>query len=286
METAKELVAGTVGGCVGIVVGQPLDTIKVRMQSLDTPTYRSSWHCLRSTVTEEGFRALYKGMSSPLIGNGPINAILFASYNTALRVQGAGEVISGRQAFFAGCASGLAQCLVTSPTELIKCQLQVRRDARGVKSPSPLGVLKALLAAEGPTAPLRGMTATVTRDVVPFGLYFWSYETAKQRLEAAVPAGAATSAVPTLVAGGVAGMLTWAVAFPMDVVRSSVMTAPPGTPRAQLKIAVRARAVYAAHGWRGFTFGLAPCLLRAFPVNAVTFYVYEWTLRLLNSVGR
>jgi solute carrier family 25 carnitine/acylcarnitine transporter 20/29 len=33
--TLKDLTAGTVGGCAGIVAGQPLDTIKVRMQTQD-----------------------------------------------------------------------------------------------------------------------------------------------------------------------------------------------------------------------------------------------------------
>ena len=31
----KELVAGTVGGCAGIVAGQPLDTIKVRRHGVE-----------------------------------------------------------------------------------------------------------------------------------------------------------------------------------------------------------------------------------------------------------
>lgn len=35
-ETFKDLSAGTIGGCAGIVVGQPLDTIKVRLQSQGT----------------------------------------------------------------------------------------------------------------------------------------------------------------------------------------------------------------------------------------------------------
>jgi solute carrier family 25 carnitine/acylcarnitine transporter 20/29 len=38
---------------------------------------------------------------------------------------------------------------------------------------------------------------------------------------------------------------------------------------------------YAAHGWRFFTRGLFPTLLRAVPANAVTFLVYEETLKLI-----
>jgi hypothetical protein len=57
----EELIAGTIGGCAGIAAGQPLDTIKLRLQAAGTP-YRSAFRCLVDTVRLEGVAALYKGM--------------------------------------------------------------------------------------------------------------------------------------------------------------------------------------------------------------------------------
>lgn len=45
-----------------VLVGQPLDTIKVRLQ-LDQGKFKGAWDCTVQTVQKEGFFALYKGMS-------------------------------------------------------------------------------------------------------------------------------------------------------------------------------------------------------------------------------
>jgi citrate lyase gamma subunit len=48
------------GGMANVLVGQPLDTIKVRLQ-LDQGKFKGAWDCTVQTVQKEGFFALYKG---------------------------------------------------------------------------------------------------------------------------------------------------------------------------------------------------------------------------------
>lgn len=43
------------------------------------------------------------------------------------------------------------------------------------------------------------------------------------------------------------------------------------------------RNIYGQQGIPGFFRGLGPCLLRAFPVNACAFFVYEGLMRDLNA---
>jgi hypothetical protein len=43
-----------------VLVGQPLDTIKVRLQ-LDQGKFKGAWDCTLQTIQKEGFFALYKG---------------------------------------------------------------------------------------------------------------------------------------------------------------------------------------------------------------------------------
>jgi hypothetical protein len=43
-----------------VLVGQPLDTIKVRLQ-LDQGKFKGAWDCTIQTIQKEGFFALYKG---------------------------------------------------------------------------------------------------------------------------------------------------------------------------------------------------------------------------------
>jgi len=44
-----------------------------------------------------------------------------------------------------------------------------------------------------------------------------------------------------------------------------------------------ARHIYYRDGYSGFFRGLGPCLLRAFPVNASAFFVYEGMMRFLGA---
>lgn len=44
-----------ISGCAGIMVGYPLDTVKVHMQTQDcrNPKYRGTWDCLRTILAKE-----------------------------------------------------------------------------------------------------------------------------------------------------------------------------------------------------------------------------------------
>ena len=47
-------------GMAQVIVGQPIDTIKVRLQ-LDHTRFKGAWDCGIQTIKNEGFFALYKG---------------------------------------------------------------------------------------------------------------------------------------------------------------------------------------------------------------------------------
>jgi len=79
---AVEFVAGLVGGAVGTAAGQPLDTVRVRMQINPTLSFMET---NRQLVRHEGFAGYLKGMASPLYAIAFQNAITFAAYNTAVR---------------------------------------------------------------------------------------------------------------------------------------------------------------------------------------------------------
>lgn len=68
---ARDLGAGTFGGCLGIAFGQPLDTIKVRLQARPGH-FRGIADCALRTVKHEGMRGLFKGLVPPLVGNAPL----------------------------------------------------------------------------------------------------------------------------------------------------------------------------------------------------------------------
>lgn len=61
----KYCVAGACGGVAGIIAGQPLDVVRVRLQqkSPQTGSLSSMW---RHIVQMEGVRSLFKGAAYPV----------------------------------------------------------------------------------------------------------------------------------------------------------------------------------------------------------------------------
>ena len=69
-----------VGGVALVYVGQPLDTIKVKMQTFPK-LYTSMIDCMRQTLVKEGFiRGLYAGTVPAIVANVAENSVLFAGY--------------------------------------------------------------------------------------------------------------------------------------------------------------------------------------------------------------
>ena len=87
---------------------------------------------MQETYSHEGFRGFYKGMSSPLITIPIVNSIVFASYEFAKRMMGVRvrDECTFSQSLVAGMFGGFMNSFVLSPIELVKCRLQVQREAK------------------------------------------------------------------------------------------------------------------------------------------------------------
>ena len=78
--------SGAIAGVAYWATVYPIDTIKSLMQadSLATPKFSGTFHCLTSTVRESGMKRLYVGMSPSLVRALPSNAVTFVAYETCL----------------------------------------------------------------------------------------------------------------------------------------------------------------------------------------------------------
>ncbi|KAK2585527.1 hypothetical protein KPH14_010169 [Odynerus spinipes] len=89
----KYFLSGGFGGICTVIAGHPLDTIKVRLQTMplvgpnEKPLYTGTFDCAKKTITKEGIRGLYKGMGAPLIGVAPIFAMSFLGYGVGKKLQ-------------------------------------------------------------------------------------------------------------------------------------------------------------------------------------------------------
>jgi len=287
----KDFVAGGFGGSCLVVTGHPLDTIKVRLQTMakpaagEKPLYTGTFDCARQTVVKEGFKGLYKGMAAPLVGVTPMFAVCFLGNSIGKRMQQSSpeQELTVVQLFNAGMLAGVFTTGIMAPGERIKCLLQIQAASAGTpKYAGPLDCARQLFREGGIRSIYKGTCATLLRDVPASGMYFGSYEVIQRLL---TPAGQSRSDIGplrTVAAGGIAGMLNWAVAIAPDVLKSRLQTAPAGTYPHGI------RSVFAelmrTEGPSALFRGLTPVMLRAFPANAACFLGYEVALKGLNAV--
>ena len=268
-----------------VIVGQPLDTVRVRQQAACPATAgASALATARALVAARGRRALFRGALYPAATIGLQSAVVFEAYGVACRgLAGGGEgADSGAplplsRVAAAGFFAGAVQLAVTIPVDLLKIRAQL--DA-GLRPPSPAAALRAALAeGRGVRALYRGAAITAARDVPSHGVYFAVYEWARGALDpgARERGAGAASRVALLAAGGVAGAASWASIYPLDVIKTRVQAAAAGG-----GVSAWAAAVAAARRG-GLWAGAGPTLARAFVVNGVLFSVYEEALVALGG---
>jgi solute carrier family 25 (mitochondrial carnitine/acylcarnitine transporter), member 20/29 len=289
--------AGYISGAAGILIGNPLDLIKVRLQA-GTPSLTSTPTSYTSQFSSAG--TLIRGTSAPILGYGALNALLFVTYNRTsdlLNSSTAGAPLSLWTTWLAGAIGGLATWVVSTPTELIKCRAQITSSPAAASSWS---ITKEILRTEGIRGLYFGGVVTALRDSIGYGFYFWSYELSTRLMMSKMrERGSDTQeAAKVLLCGGLAGVVTWASIFPLDVIKTRVQTqvlsdstttpllgterVAEGISRRRLGAVDVARNAYRSEGPGVFFRGLAVCSIRAFIVNAAQWTVYEWIMRELD----
>ncbi|OQR85430.1 Mitochondrial Carrier (MC) Family [Achlya hypogyna] len=279
---AIDFAAGCIGGGSGIVVGQPFDTIKVRLQTHGA-FYSGPYDCTLHTWKHEGVRGFFKGLASPLFGSLWTSAIVFGAYGSALRFLEKGQPPAAEprlsSVFSAGSIAGLLQSIALCPTDLVKCQLQAQ-DGYTKARPfaGPLECVQHIYGRNGIRGLFLGFWPTILRDSYSFGVYFYVYEAMKRSLITK----RVDDTTSMLVAGGAAGVISWGLVYPIDVVKSCIQTLPGDSTATEKSMRYQVQRLIKEQGYKPFTKGLGTTLLRAFPVNAVTFFVYEHTVLLLS----
>ena len=170
---------------------------------------------------------------------------------------------------------------ILTPVYVAKVQLQLPPSESLATFRGPLHCLRWNYARQGLRGLYAGLLASCAANLISYGVRFYSYGKLVPALGAAGLGLSERQA--QLVGGGIAGVLTWASSYPLDVVMSRM----------------QAHAALSRHGgtfrplrWHfceilresgplGFFRGLGPCLLRAFPVNAVIFVSYEQAMAVL-----
>lgn len=280
MSVADGFVAGSIAGMAGVVVGHPFDTIKVRLQT--SQAYKGVTHCATLIFTKEGPTAFYKGMIAPMASATLMNAVFFGVYTSFLQtIDDDMDTPKIRSTWLAGTVSGFLAGCISGPTELIKCRLQV---SEGKVRMSNIETIRNILNNDGIRGMGRGLGVTIFRETISCGIYFSTYEVLIQVMRGPNKSIQELSPLHLVLAGGISGMTSWGLNYPVDVVKSKVQTDGAQGPRLYKTSLCAARDLRALAGIPGFYKGVSATLIRAFPTSAVMLPAYSMTLSLLNGL--
>jgi len=304
----EHLIGGTVAGAVSTSTLYPLDLIKVRFQANATVGHLPwIWTAARQIFHTEGWRGLYGGIGPSLFGATVANGGFFFIYEFTkdrirrLRTDSNKEVqLSSRDHLVASLWAGAVMVLLTNPIWLIKTrlQLQQRRLGTAIAADDYRGLLHGLrcvVREEGWLALYRGIVPALLLTSNG-AVQFMIYEKLKvvEPLQSAVSLCGMPGACPTFAAsftnGALAKICASCVTYPYQVVKTRVQqrtsTKVPGSSSegsgGELSRTLRqAATVWRNEGIRGFFKGCWPNALRVAPNAAITFAVYEETVKLI-----
>lgn len=278
----RSFAAGSFSGCVGNIVGFPLDTVRVLLQSSDGAgaARKGIVAHFREIVAAEGLLGLFRGVYAPVLGAMLENSVAFAANEHIKRSAGIPDDVSATPLLLlwaSGVGTGFFVPLATSPTELVKTVMQVDRS-----SGSYAATIARVRAAKGLT---HGWTSTTLRETSFYGIYFASYEAAKRLWADATGCESSeqVGALGQVTAGGIAGVAGWGISYPTDIIKTRIQ-GKGHVKDANTSLIHVTRSLVQKHGWQSLYRGLGATLLRAFPVNGATFLAYEFASKWLQQV--
>ncbi|KZF19342.1 mitochondrial carrier [Xylona heveae TC161] len=293
---ARALVAGGIAGTTVDLSLFPIDTLKTRLQSS------------KGFAASGGFRGVYRGVGSAVVGSAPGAALFFVTYETSKRLlkqaREADENLAGGaglgtlktwagpvEHMISASLGEVAACAVRVPTEVIK------QRAQAVQHPSSLEALKHILTQRSSIGLggvwrelYRGWNVTVMREVpftvIQFPLWEGMKEAWRQRnrtgLEDDVPASLGTlgrtrpdeavSAAASGVFGSIAGAVAAGVTTPLDVLKTRLMLS---TARRQ-KVWPMVTQIMRESGPRAFFAGIGPRVFWISAGGAIFLGSYQW----------
>ena len=181
-----------------VAVVCPMEVVKIRMQGqyhslsdpLDVPKYRSAPHALITVLREEGFGALYRGVTLTAIRQGSNQAVNFTAYTELkeqlqkFQPQYEGKNLPGYQTTVIGLISGAMGPFSNAPIDTIKTRLQRTPAEPGQTAIGRITMIaKDMFRHEGARAFYKGITPRVMRVAPGQAVTFTVYEYLKEKLE-------------------------------------------------------------------------------------------------------
>ncbi|KIJ45176.1 hypothetical protein M422DRAFT_207442 [Sphaerobolus stellatus SS14] len=264
---SQSLLAGAIAGTAADFIFFPIDTIKTRLQSA------------QGFLNAGGFRGIYYGVGSIIVGGAPGGAAFFAIYNYLKQNSPIPAHLAPVNHLISGSAAEVISCLIRVPTEVVKTRSQTATFGKS-RFPSLIAAQKTYHA-DGLKGFYRGFGITVARDVPFTAIEFPLYEFLKVRL-ARYLGRKELQPWEAGCCGSVAGGLGAAATTPFDVLKTRVMLDVRGG-EAKRSYLFYFREIRRNEGIKVLFAGAVPRILWMAAGGAVWLGIYEFTVQELEK---
>lgn len=271
------MLAGAFAGIAEHSVMYPIDLLKTRMQVVNpspTAVYTGISNAMVTISRVEGFRTLWRGLSSVVLGAGPAHAVYFASYEAVKHALGGNEGGKEEHHPFAAAASGAAATIASdalmNPFDVIKQRMQLHGSVY-----TSLGhCARTVFKQEGLKAFYLSYPTTLCMTVPFTALQFMAYESISKTMN---PTGR-YDPYTHCTAGGLAGGFAAGLTTPLDVIKTLLQTRGNATEPELRNVSglwEAAKIIKRRNGYAGFFRGLKPRIITTMPSTAICWSAYE-----------
>jgi solute carrier family 25 carnitine/acylcarnitine transporter 20/29 len=222
---------GTLSGAIGVLLSHPFDTIKTCIQENKTINYN--------------LKNLYRGITAPLIGVGLEKAMVFGTYQTVMKKFDL-DKNKNIHNMIAGLSSGLTASLVVTPFERIKI---LKQSGQSIKNINNI---------------YSGLSATFTREVPGFGIYFTVFNNNKKYYS--------NNTFYDFINGGLTGIVSWVFIYPQDRIKTKIQI----NKEKNISFKQAYNEIIKEGGVKYFYKGFSYALFRAVPLHAGAFCAFEY----------
>ena len=201
-DTAITFACGAAYGFTSVVVGQPLDTIKTRMQARPSNLSSNALATGMEVFRTEGVRGLYRGGLPLIVGGTFMRSAQFGCYDATMKALRKHELLDFKVAgvfdpavVVAGFVGGMGRGVVEGPFEFVKVRRQLDK-------PWSLSSV------------YKGSSATMVRNAFLFGSFVVYIDLSKQAVD---------GGLGPFWTGAVCSNLAWLTIWPLDVVKVRVL---------------------------------------------------------------
>lgn len=281
----SDTLAGFSGGLVSVLLGQPFDLIRVRLQTANSSdvigTTRKIW-------IHESPKAFYKGATMPFLGSGVSVAVQFAVFhrvrmlfearNVARGFEGVkavgGNGLTLGQNYLSGVAAGVANSVITGPTEHIRTRMQLQPHGAAALYKGSWDCVRQIVRKRGFWGLYKNYPVAIAKEAQAFGCYFASFELSMYWLGRVTGRKRGEIRTWELVpCGALGGIGFWVGSYPIDVVKNKLQNDGWGKEARYRNVWAAVAETWSRGGMMGFWRGLSPTLVRTSLSSAGCFTV-------------